>query len=116
MQIDSEVESRFVERSLRRYPSVILYFKFPPKFKLNFPSLIHDYNPDWGIIRESDDGRYRLELVIETKETTEIQKLRFSSEGWKIHCAERYFEILGIRYKVSDAQSLDWSSIMPLIK
>lgn len=116
MQVDSEVEARFVERHLRRYPNVILYFKFPPKFKLDFPSLIHDYNPDWGIIRQSADGSYKLELVVETKGTTDIEKLRFSSEGWKIRCAERYFETLGIGYKVSDAQSFDWNALMPSLK
>ncbi|MDQ4123253.1 MAG: hypothetical protein M3209_17590 [Acidobacteriota bacterium] len=116
MQIDSEVESCFVERCLRRYSNVILYFKFPPKFKLDFPSLIHDYNPDWGIIRESDDGSYKLELVVETKGTTDLQKLRFSSESWKILCAERYFETLGIRYKVSDDRTFDWDALMPRLK
>ena len=116
IQVDSEVESRFVERHLRKFPNVILYFKFPPKFKLDFPSLIHDYNPDWGIIRKADDGSYKLELVVETKGTTDINKLRFSSEGWKIRCAERYFETLGVRYKVSDSQSFDWDALMPKFK
>jgi type III restriction enzyme len=116
MQVDSEVESRFVATHLRRFPNVILYFKFPPKFKLDFPSLIHDYNPDWGIIRKADDGSYKLELVIETKGTTDIEKLRFSSEGWKIHCAERYFETLGVRYKVSDDATFDWNALQPIIK
>ncbi len=88
------------ERHLRRYPNVILYFKIPLKFKLDFRMLIYDYNPDWGIIRQSDDKSCKLELVVETKGTTDIEKLRFSSEGWKIHCAERYFETLGIGYKV----------------
>lgn len=115
MQVDSEVEVRFVERCLRRYPNVILYFKFPPKFKLDFPSIIHDYNPDWGIIRK-DEGGYKLELVVETKGTTDIEKLRFSSEGWKIRCAERYFDTLGIRYKVSDSNSFNWNELMPKIK
>jgi type III restriction enzyme len=113
VQVDSEVEMRFVERHLRRYPNVVLYFKFPPKFKLDFPSLIHDYNPDWGIIRKAENGNYRLEIVIETKGTTNIDKLRFSSEGWKIRCAERYFEALGIAYKVSDDQSFDWDAFTP---
>ncbi|MBA3601414.1 MAG: hypothetical protein H0W45_09305 [Acidobacteria bacterium] len=116
MQVDSEVESRFVELHLRKFPNVILYFKFPPKFKLDFPSLIKDYNPDWGIVRQADDGSYKLELVVETKGTTEIDNLRFSSEGWKIRCAERYFETLGIRYKFSDDITFDWDDLMPNIK
>ena len=114
--VESEVESRFVERHLRKFPNVILYFKFPPKFKLDFPSLIKDYNPDWGIVRQADDGSYKLELVVETKGTTEIDNLRFSSEGWKIRCAERYFETLGIRYKFSDDKTFDWDALMPNIK
>jgi len=55
-------------------------------------------------------------LVVETKGTTDIEKLRFSSEGWKIRCAERYFETLGISYKVSDDKTFDWNALMPKIK
>ncbi|HSK72257.1 MAG TPA: hypothetical protein VK892_11210, partial [Pyrinomonadaceae bacterium] len=116
MQIDSEVESRFVATHLRKSANVILYFKFPPKFRLNFPSIIKDYNPDWGIIREAEDGNYKLEIIVETKGTTKIDKLRFEREGWKIRCAERYFEKLGVAYKVSDDVAFRWNDLMPIIK
>ncbi len=116
MQVDSEVESRFVELHLRKFPNVILYFKFPPKFKLDFPSLIKDYNPDWGIVRQIEDGNYKLEIIVETKGTAKIDKLRFEREGWKIRCAARYFEKLGISYRVSDDKTFDWNALITKIR
>lgn len=112
MQVDSEVERKFVEKFLCKYPDVILYFKFPPKYKIDFPSIIHNYNPDWGIVRENGNNGYKLEIVIETKGGTDLSKLRFSSEGWKIRCAERYFDTLGIKYDFTDVTSFDWNKVI----
>ena len=111
MQVDSEVERKFVAKFLCTYPDVVLYFKFPPKFKLDFPSIIHNYNPDWGIVRQNGNGDFKLEIVIETKGNIDLSKLRFSSEGWKIRCAERYFDTLGVKYGFTDVTSFDWKQI-----
>lgn len=111
MQVDSEVERKFVAKFLCKYPDVVLYFKFPPKFKIEFPSIIHNYNPDWGIVRRNGKEGFKLEIVIETKGNIDLSKLRFSSEGWKIRCAERYFDTLGIRYGFTDVTSFDWKQL-----
>jgi len=109
VQVDSEVETRFVEAYLNEDKEVIFYFKFPPAFKFDFPRVIGNYNPDWGIARyRSQDDRIILELVRETKGTTERDQLQFPHEGRKIICAEKLFTALGIDYRVVTDQTLDW--------
>ena len=105
IQIDSDVESRFVEHHLNQDGEVIFYFKFPPAFKIDFPKVIGNYNPDWGIARYGKDREVVLELVRETKGTEEIEKLRFPSEKRKIECAKKHFEALGIDYDVKKDQA-----------
>jgi type III restriction enzyme len=88
----------------------VLFFKFPPKFKLDFPRVIGDYNPDWGVVRFDEQGKAKLHLVRETKGTTDLEKLQFSHEAVKIKCAERYFVALGIDYRVVDLRVAAWWS------
>lgn len=108
-QWDSEVELKFVEDRLRKdEDATVLFFKFPPKFKIDFPRVIGDYNPDWAIVRFDRRGAAKLQLVRETKGTTEIEKLRFSNEAVKIKCAQRYFAALGIDYRVVDPRVAEW--------
>src|SRR5262249_33771853 len=100
VQLDSSVEQNFVEKVLKREEDdIILYFKFPPNFKVGLPKITTNYNPYWGIVRKNDDGTMKLELVRETKGTDELAKLRFTSEGRKITCAIKYFKQLGIDYR-----------------
>jgi type III restriction enzyme len=108
VQIDSEVEQRFVKCKLLPDEQVVLYFKFPPSFKVNFPKAIGNYNPDWGIIRKGDNGKHILQLVRETKGQIDIHKLRFAQEPLKIECAKRHFEAVGIDYRVIDDKIQDW--------
>ena len=109
VQIDSDVEKVFVEARLNLDDEVIFYFKFPPAFKFDFPRVIGNYNPDWGIARyRSQEDRIILELVRETKGTTEIDQLQFPHEKRKIICAEKLFTALGIDYRVVTDQTLDW--------
>lgn len=100
VQIDSDVERAFVQRTIHDDgENVAVYFKFPPKFKLGLPRVIGNYNPDWAIVRLGE-GQTRIELVRETKGTTDESALRFESEKRKIRAARRYFEALGIDYRV----------------
>jgi len=109
VQIDSEVEKVFVEARLNRDDEVIFYFKFPPAFKFDFPRVIGNYNPDWGIARyRSSDDKVILELVRETKGTTDLKNLQFSHEKRKIACAEKLFAALGIDYRIVTDQTVDW--------
>lgn len=108
IQVDSDVETRFVERYLNEDDQVVFYFKFPPAFKIDFPRVIGNYNPDWGIARYSGpDKKIILELVRETKGTQEIKNLQFPHEKRKIACAKKLFDTLGIDYRVVVDQA-DW--------
>lgn len=123
VQIDSDVEKRFVENRLNVDPNVVLYFKFPPKFKISMPKIIGNYNPDWGIIRRSEDGQYKIELVRETKgfEMLKVaigagyENLRqVTNEKRKIICAGRHFKQVGISYRdITPEMARWWEDAMP---
>lgn len=99
VQVDSTVEENFVNFSLMEdVDNIIVYFKFPPKFKIGLPRIIGNYNPDWGIIRLSEDGAATVELIRETKGTDNLKNLRFSNEARKLVAAQKYFARLGVSY------------------
>lgn len=110
VQWDSDVELNFIEQTLRREEDrIILYFKFPPVFKIELPKIIGgNYNPDWGIIRMDDKGKLKLQLVRETKGSTNLARLQFSSEGRKIKCAMKHFRKLGIDYRHITGREANW--------
>lgn len=91
-------EKEFVTRYLNNDPQIICYFKFPGKFKIPLPTIIGNYNPDWGVIRQDSSGNKTLELVRETKGGP-VETLQYSNESRKIKCAEKYFEKLEVDYK-----------------
>lgn len=101
---ESEVEKKFVE-GLENRADIKLYVKLPAFFTV--PTPIGTYNPDWAIVKEPHDahgeptGEPTLYLVHETKDTTELEKLR-PKEKQKIDCGTRHFcEALGVQYTVS---------------
>ncbi len=108
VQVDSEIEKRFVEFKLNQDENVVCYFKFPNKFKINIPKIIGNYNPDWGIIRWDDEGKMKLELVRETKGNTNPNLLQFPNEKRKIDSASKHFELLGIDYKQIKGDEVKW--------
>jgi type III restriction enzyme len=108
VQIDSEIEETFIKEQVSLDPNVVLYFKFPSKFKLRLPSVIGNYNPDWGIVRKDQDGARTLHLVRETKGREDVRKLRFEHEKRKIICARKYFKTLGIDYRPISATTTSW--------
>lgn len=100
VQVDSDVERRFVnEHLIPDEQNLVVYFKFPPRFRIDLPKVIGNYNPDWGILRQDQDRRLTLELVRETKGSDDLDKLRFQHEGQKLILAQRYFAQLGIDYR-----------------
>lgn len=107
VQIDSDVEERFIIGKLNEDKKVLFYFKFPPTFKIDFPRIIGDYNPDWGIARYKD-GKVLLELVRETKGGENLDLLRFPHEARKIRCAQKVFTALGVDYRVITDHTADW--------
>ena len=107
VQVDSDVEQRFVLHRLNEDDQVLFYFKFPPAFKIDFPRIIGNYNPDWGIARYYD-GKIVLELVRETKGREELEGLQFPQEARKIRCAQKRFKAIGIDYRVVSDETADW--------
>jgi type III restriction enzyme len=107
VQKDSQVEQDFVAM-LNADERVVFYFKFPPAFKLHFPKVIGNYNPDWGIARRSDDGKLVLHLVRETKGSTDLSKLQFPNERRKIECAQKIFRELGVSYRHVTGTTAEW--------
>lgn len=107
VQKDSKVEEDFVAQ-LNADPQVIFYFKFPPAFKLHFPKVIGNYNPDWGIARRSDSGNLVLHLVRETKGSADLSRLQFPHERRKIECAQKIFHELGVSYRHVTGTTAEW--------
>ena len=110
VQVDSDVERDFIEQLIKpdiERDKTILYFKFPPKFKILLPKIIGNYNPDWAIVR-NDEGKIKLELIRETKGGVELENLRFPQEKRKILCAMKYFEKIGVNYRVVTSNTHDW--------
>lgn len=109
VQVDSEVERHFVDvlnNSTPQTGGVILYFKFPPKYKINLPRIIGNYNPDWAIVRR-DETEQQLELVRETKGTSDLTHLWHSNEARKIICAQKHFKAVGLDYRFIDGNNPD---------
>lgn len=98
---DSDVERDFVE-GLENRKDIKLYVKLPDFFTV--PTPIGNYNPDWAIVKKEKDAHGRANetvyLVRETKDTTDLSKLR-PSEAQKISCGNRHFcDALGVNYDV----------------
>lgn len=110
VQVDSDVERDFIENIIKpdvEKDNTLLYFKFPPKFKILMPKIIGNYNPDWAIVRKSDE-KLKIELIRETKGGVKLDDLRFPHEKRKILCALKYFETIGVNYRVVTSNSYNW--------
>jgi type III restriction enzyme len=108
VQIDSDIEKRFVQHKLNEDDNIICYFKFPNSFKILIPKIIQNYNPDWGIIRRDDNSELKLELVRETKGQANPNLLQFPNEHRKIRCAEKHFALTGVDYKQIKGDEKRW--------
>jgi len=91
---DSGVEKTFAE-FLEDRDDVLLFLKLPGWFLV--PTPLGNYNPDWAFVRDTDEGLY-LYLVRETKGRSDIEGLRFESEGWKIRFGKAHFVTLGVDF------------------
>jgi len=111
IQVDSEVEERFVNNRLRiddNNGNILCYFKFPSDFKIRIPKVILNYNPDWGIVRIDKKENKTLHLVRETKGSIDADKLRFPNERRKIQCAQKHFKTLGVNYRQITDKIEEW--------
>ena len=103
VQKDSDVEQQYVEVIRREGEAIVFFFKFPPKFKIDLPALIGNYNPDWGVARIDREGQVQVRTFVhETKGATELGKLQFPHERRKIRCAQKYFATIGVAYLTID--------------
>ena len=106
-QKDSDIENIFVSNKLETDDNVEFFFKFPSKYKIDFPKIIGNYNPDWGVIRRDNNG-VKVQLVRETKGTAKIEDLRFVHEINKVKVAMKHFKALGIDYDVIKGDEAKW--------
>ncbi|MEE3434393.1 MAG: DEAD/DEAH box helicase family protein [Treponema sp.] len=109
VQVDSKVEEHFVYRlnhAGENQGDVILYFKFPPKYKIRMPKMIQNYNPDWAILRMPNHEKKKT--VRETKGTEDLDKLWHSNEKRKILCARKHFLSLGVDYRPVNDTDSEW--------
>lgn len=106
-QKDSDIEEHFVSGKLETDNNIEFFFKFPSKYKIDFPKIIGNYNPDWGIIRKDKAG-VKVQLIRETKGTAEIENLRFVHEINKVKVAKKHFQALGIDYDVIKGDEDKW--------
>ena len=69
---------------------------------MDFPALIGDYNPDWGVARIHRDGKVEVQTWVHETKGGEVGHLRFPHEKRKVRCAEKYFAAIGVNYKPID--------------
>ena len=102
MLIDSDVERTF-SLDADSDAEVVCFLKLPNFYKISTP--IGNYEPDFGLImkrkniRNGDENEFYF--VIETKGTNDIndKKALTESEVYKIRCAMKHFEKLGLEVK-----------------
>lgn len=71
------------------------------------PKVIGDYNPDWGLMRRDGKDKIVLQLIRETKFTTEAH-LRFPHEKRKVMCARKHFCSMNIDYRPIFPDFAEW--------
>ncbi|QQT26293.1 MULTISPECIES: DEAD/DEAH box helicase family protein [Bacteroidota] len=102
MLIDSDVERKFA-LGADRDDELICFLKLPSYYKI--PTPIGEYEPDFGIVmkrKQLKDGKEsEFYFVIETKGTNDIndKKALKESEVYKILCAVKHFNALGVDVK-----------------
>jgi len=88
MPVDSQIERDTTDDSNQQ--SITVFAKLP---KINIPTPLGNYNPDFGYCLHQDGHAQALYLVVETKgydSTAEIPEL----ERWKIDSAKQFFTAL----------------------
>ena len=104
MLVDSDVERNF-SLDADTDAEVVCFLKLPSFYKISTP--IGNYEPDFGLIMKRknlrDGNENEFYFVIETKGTNDIndKKALTESEVYKIRCAMKHFEKLGleVQYK-----------------
>ena len=93
---DSALEKEFA-KALDVRDDVKMFLKLPGWFTVDTP--VGQYNPDWAILKQDDDGANRLYLVAETKSTRDVSKLR-PLERLKTQFGGKHFGAIDVAYSV----------------
>lgn len=103
---DSEYERDFAGR-VDNDPDIVCFLKLPRFYKIPIPGMTDGYSPDFGVVIRSKKGirttsEEELYFVIEIKGTDNIddKKALTENEIFKIKCAVKHFEALGIDAKI----------------
>jgi type III restriction enzyme len=100
---ESEFEKEFA-RTADSDAEVVCFLKLPSFYTIQTP--VGPYNPDFGLVlkkkRIREEGGSEYYFVIETKGTNDLEdrKALTKDEAYKIKCAVKHFEALGIETKV----------------
>jgi type III restriction enzyme len=99
MLVDSNVEYEFA-KEVDDKSDIVCFLKLPSWYKIKTP--IGEYEPDFGLVMKRKSLKSGKEdefyFVIETKGTNDIndKKALTASEVYKIKCAMKHFETLGV--------------------
>lgn len=100
---DSDGERKFAE-SLDKANNIKIWTKLPRGFLVDTP--FGEYNPDWAIVRETEDGN-KLYLVRETKfYNGEDLEIKIPEEMRKIKSAKKHFDTFNVDFKTSQETDL----------
>jgi len=114
---DSEHEQKFA-READGDTEVVCFLKLPPFYVIKTPA--GEYNPDFGLVLKKKKIRAESEseyyFVIETKGTNNLddRKALTENEIYKIKCALKHFEALGIAAKACTELSRSVNYIAPV--
>ena len=89
---DSHTVEKPFALALVNDPDVKMFFKLPPKFKVDTP--IGTYNPDWAVYVDVDGIKKLFDLR--------------GSEKAKIHCGKEHFKAIGTGTELFGPLS-DWN-------
>jgi type III restriction enzyme len=85
-------------------PEVVCFLKLPNFYEI--PTPIGKYRPDFGLVvrrkRLKSTDEFDYYFVVETKSTGDLGDMKALTEGerYKIECAQKHFEALGIDAKI----------------
>jgi len=88
MPVDSQIERHTVDESNQQ--QITVFAKLP---KVNIPTPVGNYNPDFGYVIAQNGQAQALYLVVETKGYDQPQDIP-QREQWKIDSARQFFQAL----------------------
>lgn len=88
MPVDSQIERDTVDESNQK--TITVFAKLP---KINIPTPLGNYNPDFGYVISQEGRAQALYLVVETKGYDSLQDIP-ERERWKIASAKHFFAAL----------------------